>query len=258
MRHIFITSKDIVRAYHEALINLYLVGEINYCEDWNCMQKELAISITVNYPLSEPRISKLFTGGVRELQQYVMEITEGILDFEIEKGNWSYTYHDRIVNNRGINQLNFVIEELRRNPSSRRAVIDVRDIEKDINSSDPACLQHIQFFIRNGALDMFVLFRSNDGVKACFMNMFALTELQRIVAKILDVKVGCYVHQANSFHCYERDFELLEAYYERLKNTGYKVNDVSYHYEDDWKEQMNEEITNIMESVKKLKEGKVW
>ena len=52
----------------------------------------------VQNPLAEPRISKLFFGGPEDLQQYIMEMLDGILDFEIERGKWKYTYHDRIVN----------------------------------------------------------------------------------------------------------------------------------------------------------------
>ena len=59
-------------------------------------------------------------------------------------------------------QFEFIENELRRNPSSRRAVIDVRDWRRDTAKESPACLQHIQYFIRDGALHCKVLFRSND------------------------------------------------------------------------------------------------
>ena len=130
-------------------------------------------------------ISKLFIGGYKELQQYVMEMRDGILDFEVYKGNWKYTYHDRMVrypiDNQidfpetwCLNQIDFIIHDLKRTPISRRAVIDIRDNSEDMYSDDPACLQHIQFFIRDNKLHMKVLFRSNDACKAAFMNMFAL------------------------------------------------------------------------------------
>ena len=82
------------------------------------------------------------------------------------------------------NQLQFIIDELRRNPDSRRAVIDIRDNSDDMYSDDPACLQHIQFFIRDNKLHMKVLFRSNDACKAAFMNAFALIMIQKMVADV--------------------------------------------------------------------------
>ena len=109
-----------------------------------------------------------------------------------------------------VEQKAWVVNELKRNPLSRRAVIDVRKPEKDCYSEDPACLQHIQFFIRDNKLDCCVLFRSNDATRATFMNAFGLIMLQKEIADQLGVYVGSFTLRANSFHCYERHFDLLK------------------------------------------------
>lgn len=115
------------------------------------------------------------------------------------------------------------------------------------------CLQHIQFLIRDGKLDMKVLFRSNDACKATFMNMFALICLQERMAKKLGVKVGYYTHRANSYHCYEKDFALLDGYCKRIEESnGYGM---TYRYKGDWDELMEECRPEIMEEVKKLYEN---
>ena len=207
-------------------------------------KKECCMTMIVEEPLTEPMISKCFIGGVKELQQYVMEMVDGILDFEVEKGKWAYTYHDRFVNYDGINQIDFVINELKRNPSSRRAAIMVRH-KDDIGSSDPACLQHISYFIRKGKLECNVTFRSNDAVKATFMNAFALIMLQKKIADELGIPVGRYSHRANSFHCYRKDYDLLEGYIKRIQKQD--IVDVSYNYEGDWKELMEEYIPAILQ-----------
>ena len=62
-------------------------------------------------PLKEPMISKLFIGGSKELEQYRQEILDGILDFEIERGNWAYTYHSRMAE-----QIPFIEAELSATP----------------------------------------------------------------------------------------------------------------------------------------------
>jgi thymidylate synthase len=193
-------------AYHRALCYLKTWGDKVPCPDYNTTQKEISMTINVLEPLQEPMISRLFIGGYHELEQYRQEMLDGILDFEIAKGNWAYTYHDRIGY-----QYKFVIDELRRNPYSRRAVIDVRR-HADMKLDDPACLQHIQYFIRDNKLHCKVLFRSNDACKATFMNAFALIMLQKRIADELGVEVGTYTHRANSFHCYEKDFALLDSY----------------------------------------------
>lgn len=98
-------------AYHHALHMLWVCGDVVPCPDYDTWQKEISITMKVKNPLKEPMISRLMIGGPRELEQYRQEILDGILDFEIERGNWAYTYHDRIAK-----QIPFVIEELKRNP----------------------------------------------------------------------------------------------------------------------------------------------
>ena len=240
-------------AYHDALKTLYLSGEWTDCPDWNTQQYECSMTMTVAVPLKEPMISKMFIGGPLELQQYTMEMLDGILDFEVEKGNWSYTYHQRMTE--PVNQIQFVINELKRNPSSRRAVIMTRDVEKDCYSLDPACLQHIQYFIRGGKLYSKVLFRSNDALKATFMNAYALIRLQEKIANELGVEMGSYVHRANSFHCYKKDFDTLERYAEVIAKAenDFNLNSIAYSYEDDWKDEMEESVSAILEKVGGLK-----
>ena len=95
MREFLADGKTLSEAYHKALKLLQEFGDLTDCADWNTRQKEVSMTICVEEPLSEPMISKCFIGGPRELQQYCMEMLDGILDFEVERGNWAYTYHQR-------------------------------------------------------------------------------------------------------------------------------------------------------------------
>ena len=232
-------------AYHEALKRLKKYGMKTPCPDYNTIQRECSMTMYVENATAEPMISRCFIGGAKELEQYRLEMLDGILDFEIERGNWAYTYHDRMKD-----QIQYVIDELTRNPDSRRAVIDIRDNKQDMYSADPACLQHIQYLMRGDALHCKVLFRSNDACKATFMNAFALIMLQKRIADKLGVKVGSYTHRANSFHCYERDFDLLDAYIKRIKGGE----NLTYNYVGDWDELMRSYEDEIMQSVELLKE----
>ena len=243
-------GRTLPEAYHTALYKLRYFGAKSDCADWNTTQLECAMTMTVLEPLTEPMISRCFIGGAEELQQYVMEMLDGILDFEVGRGNWKYTYHMRYKD-----QIGFVEDELRRNPSSRRAVMVIRDKMADMYSDDPACLQTIQYFVREGKLDCMVLFRSNDACKATFMNAFALIMLQKRIADELGLPVGTYTHRANSFHCYEKDWSMLKGYVDRIEKSWRNQGSVVYNYEGDWKEDMEDAIPTIMEKVKKLKEN---
>ncbi|MDO8685191.1 MAG: thymidylate synthase [Clostridiales bacterium] len=245
MKESFVTGKTLPEAYHNALLELHHNGEVSPCPDYNQLQKELSMTIFVQEALSEPMISRLFIGGHTDLEQYCQEVLDGILDFKIGHG-WDYTYHDRIAS-----QLPFVYEELKRNPDSRRAVIDVRDWRADTThgNTSPACLQHMQFFIRGGKLHLKVLMRSNDAPEATFMNMFAFIMLLYRVASDLSVSVGSYTHRANSFHCYEKDFKLLESYIRGIE----KGDNITFEYEDFYRELMEEGRPEIEKKIALLK-----
>jgi len=240
----FVTGTSLPEAYHKALLALHRGNDELPCPDYNTNQKEASMTFVVENPLQEPMISKLFIGDPRSLEQYRQEMLDGILDFEVERGNWEYTYHQRMKD-----QIPWVIDELRRNPESRRAVVFIRS-EEDMRTSSPACLQHIQYMIRNGRLHCKLLFRSNDATKAAFMNAFALIMLQKRVADALGVEIGTYTHRANSFHVYERDYAMFDGYIRRIESGS----DVTINYIGDWDELMEEAKPEIAEMVKKLKD----
>ncbi len=272
MKEILARGRTLPEAYHNAIAALHDEGEVLSAKDWNQSQKEVSMTFVASEPLAEPMVSKLFIGGFRELQQYVMEILDGVLDFKIGEG-WDYTYHDRMVNfpmvdsseaagaaeaigvSGGkpgtIDQVKYVIHELKRQPDSRRAVMAIRDNSVDPFSADPACLQHVQYFIREGALHCKVMMRSNDAPKASFMNAFAFVMLQKSVAEALDVPVGSYAHRANSYHAYSRDFGMLEQYAHAIATKS--IDEITYEYEDFFRELMEESVPAILAQVGELK-----
>ena len=245
MKEIFIREKNLTAAYHKALFELETNGEVLDCPDWNQKQKECAMTIHIEEPIAEPRISKLIIGGPYDLQRYVMELIDGLLDFKINKG-WDYTYHERFSA-----YIPFVLEELRRNQYSRRAVISIRNNDIDSKTTDPACMQSIQYFVRNGKLDCMILFRSNDLPEAFFFNAFGLIKLQEKIAGELGVEIGTYTHRSNSMHCYEKDFPMLENFAKAISEKP--AAELCYDYKGDWDELMEGEIPGIMELVEELK-----
>lgn len=254
-------------AYHFALLTLHDHGINTDCPDWNTTQKELSMTMIVEEPLKEPMISMCIPCGPMELEQYREEILYGVMNAGVWMKKWDYTYNMRMRDwgvkpetniYTGLDQFRFVIEELERNPDSRRAVMDIRDNTQDMGSNDPACLQHIQFFIRDKKLHMKVLFRSNDAVKATFMNAFALICMQKEVLdtlrrKGMDISMGTYTHRANSFHAYERDFGVLEGYIRRIR--GYydgRFDSPSAYFSGDWENMMREARPKIQKKVDEL------
>lgn len=244
-----VSGSTLPQAYHAALLELHQLGKVFPCPDYNTTMKELPMTFYVENAVAEPFISKLFPGGHHELQQYVMELRDGILDFMVGTAPnvWEYTYHLRFKD-----QLPFVIRELKRNHFSRRAIMNIRDFDIDSRNDHPACLQSIHFAIRDDRLNMTVMMRSNDAVQATFMNAVGFIALQRDVAEKLYVPIGSYTHIAYSFHAYENCFTRLEQYAKFIEEKD--ISELTYDYENFYKAMMEEEIPSIMAMVKDQKE----
>ena len=239
------TGVSLPIAYHQSLVTLEQYGKDVPCPAWNTTCKEIGMELFVTNPLSEPMISRFFIGGFRELEQYRLEMLDGILDWAITAGREPYTYHDRYKD-----QLQAVIDELRRDKFSRRAKLIIARPE-DITMADAPCLQYIQFFIRNGLLDCYALFRSNDALEAAFMNAYALIRLQERVARELGVKVGTYTHKATSYHVYDKDRQRLKDMVHRITHGNRSL---YYRYKGDWDGLMEAERPGILADMDKLKE----
>jgi thymidylate synthase len=125
------------------------------------------------------------------------------------------------VPNRPVDQFKYVYETLKADHSSRQAVITIWDPAKECTvgkSKDFPCSNHIAFVIRDGALNCTVTMRSNDVLWGfSSINVYEFTAMQEIIAGMLGVPVGKYVHIANSFHCYTQGGFNAEANFKKLK-----------------------------------------
>jgi len=122
-------------------------------------------------------------------------------------------YGERLMGFRGINQLDSVIELLKRKNTTRRAVIqlfDASDIEKDYVSIPCTCT--LQFVVRGGRLHLYVNMRSNDAYFGLPHDIFAFTMLQELIARSIGVEIGEYKHGAGSLHLYEDQVVSAQTY----------------------------------------------
>ena len=87
------------------------------------------------------------------------------------------------------------------------------------------------------------------------MNAFALIELQKRIADALGVEMGVYVHRANSFHAYERDYEDLENYCRHIENDP--VERLTYKYVGGWDKRMERAKPAIEAKVQNLRASKL-
>lgn len=101
-------------------------------------------------------------------------------------------------------QIRRVVEQLRRKPASRQAVIQIlRADDLDSGQHDVPCTIALQFVVRQDRVSLVTFMRSNDALWGLPHDVFAFTMLQEIVARELGLEVGPYMHHVGSLHLYE-------------------------------------------------------
>lgn len=110
----------------------------------------------------------------------------------------------------GFDQLAAIVELLKKDPDSRRAVLQMWAPDGDLQMSTPRadipCNTAVYFKVRQGALNMTVTNRSNDMIWGAYgANVVQMSILQEYLAAKLGVQVGRYHQVSDSFHVYLDD-----------------------------------------------------
>ena len=147
------------------------------------------------------------TNDVRFVSYYVGRYKKETDDGKTIWGGYGPRLFDmKRIGLKGIDQLANVVELLKRNPDSRRAVVqlfDASDIAK--KHTDIPCTCTLQFMIRRQRLHMLTNMRSNDAFIGLPHDIFAFTMLQEIMARELHVEMGAYKQTVGSLHLYDQD-----------------------------------------------------
>jgi thymidylate synthase len=219
-------------------------------------------------PLLEPRIHGYFPGGPRELEEYCMEVMEGIKDhwtrnpLNPEDKRWSYTYHGRIRRSFFVDQLALMVEKLKKQPFTRQAQFTTWMPASDPQDFDPPCLQRGWARVLREpsgklAFHAHLYFRSRDALKAAFMNSFAFVRFfDELVRKPLEdaleepLYFGRYVEVNDSYHIYGKDRAEADMVFLRNANEIPRYYYNASEVREPWKPVMNGERESILAAVK--------
>ncbi len=236
---VHVVAKNLPEAWEKAVVQTWEQGAMvptQYDKPSDPPSKDALCVIVVTEPMSEPRIHRAFPGGIVELEAYRQEVVEGIHDHWVNpaEGKWEYTYHERLTaysvpgKEKPVDQLEYVVSALSEAPHTRRAQAITWKPWEDAGIQDPACLQRMWFRVFGDELVLNVHMRSNDAFKASFMNMYAFTDLQRVIAEKLSermgrtIKVGQYTHISDSFHIYGSYFSEFEGFLKTLQTRSFE------------------------------------
>jgi thymidylate synthase len=288
---LYTEKETIAEAYEAALVKLYEEGirmPTQYDKPGDEPSIDSTSNITVLNPLKDPMIHKAFPGGIEDLREYVMELL-GYKDHWVKDANvkedtrWEYTYHKRLANwgswkemrtysqnkpesieagDYNINQIELVVDKLCKQPFTRQAQMITWMPMLDMNVYDPPCLQSLWYRLLEDDdkilwLNCNIRIRSNDSWGAFFMNIFGLTQFNKIL--ILDklkekmgrqIEMGRINWQADSWHIYGKDIPNFKGrLYNRIDSTSFEDRIFNF-YDEDIQSIYNEAESVVLKKIR--------
>ena len=281
-----VCGSTLAESYEKALIALYQNGvrfKTQYDKPGDPLSIDSTMNITILEPFTDPMIHRAFPGGIDDLKEYVMELM-GLKDHWVKNINdpedtrWEYTYHGRLANYGAwqelvdgkpkragsfcIDQINFVIDKLCKQPYTRQAQMITWMPNMDLECFDPPCLQSLWYRIIEDDdgiwwLNCNVRFRSNDAWGASFMNMFGFIQFNKnIIADGIAeksknrVELGRMNWHADSYHIYGKDIaSAKQLLFDRIDKISFE--DRTFNFNDDFIREMYDGAeAAILEKIK--------
>ncbi len=113
----------------------------------------------------------------------------------------------RTADGRSINQIDSVIEQIKKNPDSRRLMVSAWNVGEIEKMALPPCHTMFQFFVQDGELSCQLYQRSADLFLGVPFNIASYALLTLMVAQVCDLKPGTFVHTFGDLHLYSNHLE---------------------------------------------------
>ncbi|MED1862164.1 thymidylate synthase [Fictibacillus nanhaiensis] len=132
-----------------------------------------------------------------------------------DKGNLGPVYGHQwrswsTPNGETIDQISNVIEDIKKNPDSRRLIVTAWNPSDIPNMALPPCHLLFQFYVADGKLSCQLYQRSADSFLGVPFNIASYALLTMMVAQVTGLKPGEFVHTVGDAHIYTNHLEQVE------------------------------------------------
>ena len=141
--------------------------------------------------------------------------------------------------NGAVDQLKQVLEDLRRNPDSRRHIVSAWNPGYIDQMALPPCHAFFQFYVAEGKLSCQLYQRSADIFLGVPFNIASYALLTMMVAQVCDLAVGDFVHTLGDVHIYNNHIDQVKLQLSRehrplpSMNINPSIKDIdAFSYED--------------------------
>jgi thymidylate synthase len=113
----------------------------------------------------------------------------------------------RTADGRSIHQIDQVIEQIKKNPDSRRLIVSAWNVGEIEKMALPPCHTLFQFFVQEGELSCQLYQRSADLFLGVPFNIASYALLTLMVAQVCGLKPGTFVHTFGDLHLYSNHLD---------------------------------------------------
>ena len=106
-----------------------------------------------------------------------------------------------------VDQISEVLEQIKKNPDSRRLIISAWNAAEIPNMALAPCHTMFQFYVADGKLSLQLYQRSADVFLGVPFNIASYALLCMMMAQVCGLEVGDYVHTFGDVHIYNNHFE---------------------------------------------------
>lgn len=119
------------------------------------------------------------------------------------------------ANGKIVDQITDVIDQIKKNPESRRLIVSAWNSAEIPNMALAPCHALFQFYVAEGKLSLQLYQRSADVFLGVPFNIASYALLLMMVAQVCDLEVGDYVHTFGDVHIYNNHFDQVHKQLER-------------------------------------------
>ncbi len=118
-----------------------------------------------------------------------------------------------------IDQIQQIIDQLRRDPDSRRMLVSAWNVAQLDQMALAPCHCLMQFYVAEGRLSLQLYQRSADVFLGVPFNIASYALLLMMIAQVTGLEVGDFVHTFGDVHIYRDHLEQVELQLERIPKT---------------------------------------
>jgi len=200
------TKCSLGEAWIQCLQHVLRLGKYTTDDQVHLLEASNISIVITDISISDPIIQKYADQERIKLMYRKYESLDIVTPFNISYGACLYS-------NQGVNQIQTIIDRLKRKPETKAATISLHTPGEE----KPTCLSLIDCKLRNGYLNFTAVYRSQNVYGSQPGNVLALAKVHRNIATALESNVGLFNLYVISAHIYENDIEVARKIVEDIR-----------------------------------------